>query len=105
MANLEVGGGPPRLNLVARPEYNIARTLPDELLRHDISDEELDMLCGSRTGGIREGMWAAIGTTAGAIPTGLSALVNYFVGPMAGKIARSATWWSPGPAVLPTCRR
>jgi hypothetical protein len=77
----------PRLNIVQHPEYNITRTLPDELLRHDISDEELAMLCGSRRDGVREGMWAAVGTFGGALPAGAAGLVAYSVGKDAGKLA------------------
>jgi hypothetical protein len=54
--------------------YAITRTMPDELLRHDISDEELEMLKNSRHDQLRAFAWAMIALAAGAAPAALNAL-------------------------------
>jgi hypothetical protein len=59
--------------------YVVMRTSPDKLLRHDISDEELDMLCQSRRENLDGGMWAALGTVAGSLPGAVSGIINYFI--------------------------
>jgi hypothetical protein len=59
------------------PGLTIRTTAPDELLRHDISDEELDMLCEARKDNLTEGLWAAIGACLGGLPSAIPALVNY----------------------------
>lgn len=40
--------------------YAIKTTMPDELLRHDISDEELDKLGDNQRGLFHEFMWASL---------------------------------------------
>lgn len=57
--------------------YTITRTKPAQLLRHDISDEELDMLCEGRKDRVWEGMWAAVGVALGSIPSSVAALGKY----------------------------
>lgn len=57
--------------------FNIRTTLPDELLRHNISDEELTMMSDSKRDNIWEGMWVAIGSTIGFLPSGVSILFAF----------------------------
>lgn len=54
--------------------YTVSRTSPDELLRHDISDEELGALGDMRRDYIWEGKWVAMGVALGAGPNCISAL-------------------------------
>jgi hypothetical protein len=58
-------------------DYTIACTMPDQLLRHNISDEELDMLCEGRRDNVWEGMWVAIGLLVGSLPSAANALWKY----------------------------
>ena len=60
--------------------YNISRTTPDELLRHDISDEELNVLGDMRRDYLWEGMWVALGITVGVAPACLEALIESYGG-------------------------
>jgi len=45
--------------------YNIERTAPDRLLRHDISDEDLDMFMSARRDGLFELMCVFFGVALG----------------------------------------
>ncbi|MBW3098076.1 hypothetical protein [Pseudohoeflea coraliihabitans] len=64
-----VGGGGDSL------DYTITRTAPESLLRHDISDEELDVLIGDDSRPFEKDiLWAAIGTAAGAIAPAIQAV-------------------------------
>lgn len=56
----------------------IATTMPDELLRHNISDEELQALVDMRRDYLWEGMWVALGIALASSPTAITFLVNYF---------------------------
>jgi hypothetical protein len=61
--------------------FPIRTTLPDEVLRHDISDEELDMLGDTKRGFFHEFMWAAFSGAIGAGPAALHSIgMAYFVG-------------------------
>lgn len=60
--------------------YIISRTTPDELLRHDISDEELNMLGDMRRDYLWEGMWVALGITLGVAPASMFALITSYGG-------------------------
>lgn len=62
----------------AGERLSIFTTQPARILRHNISDEELDMLCEGRRDFVLEFLWIAIGTFVGSSPTALSALVDYF---------------------------
>lgn len=58
----------------------VKTTMPDELLRHNISDEELQVLADMRRDHLWEGMWVALGIFLGFIPTVFSAIKNaYFI--------------------------
>lgn len=70
-ANALIPAEPPPLG------YKITRTKPDQLIRHDISDEELDMLCEGRKDHVWEGMWTALGVALGTIPTSLANFGKY----------------------------
>ena len=56
--------------------YKISRTLPDEIVRHDISDEELTLLADARIDYQWEGMWVALGISLGAAPTAVPAILR-----------------------------
>jgi len=57
--------------------YAIRRTVPDELVRHDISDEELDMLCNGGADRAYNAMWAFFGIAGGAISGALGAISRF----------------------------
>lgn len=60
--------------------FTISTTVPDELLRHDISDEELDLLCETRRDNIWEGLWIATGLALGGVPSTIPAVLTYVRG-------------------------
>ena len=66
----------PAISAAAAPPYSITRTRPDELRRHDISDEELGILYETRRDYLWEGMWVAAGVALGAAPTCATALIS-----------------------------
>ena len=76
-APLAGGELPPISTAPVAEGFAIATTAPDELLRHNISDEELDMLCESRSDGATEGCWVALGALAASAPAALPAMLNY----------------------------
>lgn len=77
----DVSGDIPATSGTGAP-YNIQETLPDELLRHNISDEELGMLGDLRRDYVWEGLWATAGIALGALPGSLDALITtYWSGP------------------------
>lgn len=49
------------------PKFPIRTTMPAELLRHDISDEELDMLDASKRDTLREAAWGFFGLGGGFV--------------------------------------
>lgn len=57
--------------------YAIRRTVPDELIRHDISDEELDMLCNGGADRAYNAMWAFFGMAGGAASGALGSLAKF----------------------------
>jgi hypothetical protein len=61
----------------SQTDYTIACTMPEQLLRHNISDEELSMLCEGRRDNVWEGMWVAVGLFVGCGPSAVSAMVDY----------------------------
>lgn len=63
------GGIPPR----------IVTTQPDQILRHSISDEELDMLCDSRTDMVLELLLISVGAIIGTLPAAVPAMASYFL--------------------------
>lgn len=58
--------------------YVVERTAPAQLLRHDISDEELGILSDMRRDHIWEGMWASMALAVGAAPNAIAALWNCY---------------------------
>jgi len=56
----------------------IVTTQPERILRHTISDEELDMLCDSRTDLVLEILLVSVGATLGTVPAALPAMYSYF---------------------------
>lgn len=54
--------------------YKFVRTAPDVLLRHDISDEELSMLCSDNRPLVQDIMWVAVGTFGGSLVPAISAV-------------------------------
>lgn len=65
----------------------IFTSLPEKIQRHNISDEELDMLCESRTDFVLEIMLIAAGTAIGTVPSALSSIYYYFSTGKSDKIA------------------
>ena len=59
--------------------YSIMRTSPEELLRHDIADEELSVLEDTRRDYLWEGKWVALGIACGAAPSSISILFKAFI--------------------------
>lgn len=60
----------------------IVTTAPDILLRHNISDEELSLLGGTRSAGLYEGAWACVGIFAGSVlPAGEALQKAYWATP------------------------
>jgi len=51
---------------------------PDKIQRHDISDEELEMLCDNKKDYVTEILLAAAGGTIGSAASAIAALVSYF---------------------------
>lgn len=64
----------PTISAAPTAAYRVSRTVPDELLRHDISDEELDVLVDVRRDYLWEGMWAAGGIAAGSGKSAIESL-------------------------------
>lgn len=56
----------------------IDTTMPDRILRHNISDEELESLCAMSSSHLVEAMWVSLGTFLGFLPTSISAINNAF---------------------------
>jgi hypothetical protein len=58
-------------------DYVIACTVPDQIDRHDISDEELTMLVDPRRDRLSDQKWGYFGVCGGAAIPALTALFNY----------------------------
>lgn len=64
----------------ATAPYEILRTRPSILSRHDISDEELGVLGDMKRDYLWEGMWVALGAVLGAAPGAIAALFLSYTG-------------------------
>lgn len=64
---------------VGKQQLRIATTAPDTLLRHDISDEELEMIGGVKRDGFAEFMWAMVSLAVGAAPAGIEAIYKSYL--------------------------
>jgi len=51
---------------------------PDFIQRHNISDEELEMLCEGKKDLVLEFLWIAIGIFIGSLPSAVVAMANYW---------------------------
>ena len=56
----------------------ISTSLPDEIHRHNISDEELDVLCDPSRDELWETKWAAVGAFLGTAPSAIQTGWNYW---------------------------
>jgi hypothetical protein len=56
----------------------VLTTIPNSVLRHNISDEELEMLSSSHTSGIENFMWAMVGASFGAVSAAFRNVYNAF---------------------------
>ena len=54
-------------NKGSKPLIPTKTTAPEEIIRHNISDEELEMFLNSNRDGFSETMWACVGISAGVI--------------------------------------
>jgi hypothetical protein len=57
---------------------SIHTTLPDKLLRHSISDEQLEMFMTESKDGLSETFWGLVGAACAALPSSLEALYNSY---------------------------
>lgn len=78
---------PPHEGKFTAGGYSIACTMPDQLLRHNISDEELDVLCDPPRDDMRELKWAAFGALFSSIPGAADALLGYSPTEPVGRLA------------------
>lgn len=61
--------------------YQIVRTGPDEILRHDIGDDELTRLGEGQGGHLGDAFWAFLGAALGGATGGLGGLFRYLDNP------------------------
>lgn len=61
--------------------FPVLTSKPAAILRHDISDEELDDLSENKKDLVSEMFWAAIGVLFGAAPSGTTNIYKYFSNP------------------------
>lgn len=61
------------------PGIRVATTIPDELRRHNISDEELEMLTIESKDGLSEMFWGFAGAAAAALPSAAEAIWNAYI--------------------------
>lgn len=66
----------PRFSIGGSEGYKIARTYPDAIMRHDISDEQLTLLVSGNRSFQSDVMWAALGTAGGSLVPALSAIAS-----------------------------
>ena len=62
------------LSFDADASYNVNRTKPDFLLRHDISDEELTMIQTGNRRFMHDVLWVSLGTFVGALAPSVAAV-------------------------------
>lgn len=55
----------------------VVTSRPNHILRHDISDEELEMLCESKSDFVTEFIWVGLGGMLGSLPTTFVSLMGY----------------------------
>ncbi|WP_415717130.1 hypothetical protein [Roseibium sp.] len=69
-----------KFNLNTDPDSlpKIVTTHPEHILRHSISDEELDTLCDTKTDLVLEILLIAIGGVLGTLPTSIVSIIAYF---------------------------
>ena len=60
-----------------QPRFVVTR--PDMIVRHEISDEELETLCDSSPSPEQQIFWTALGGLTGALPGAVSAVAAYSV--------------------------
>ncbi|WP_312145253.1 hypothetical protein [Brevundimonas sp.] len=65
------------INVVASSGYDIERTGPRKIVRHDISDEELDQLCDGAASTLSTWLGVAAGGFFGSFPNAISALSSF----------------------------
>jgi len=58
--------------------FEIETTQPERLLRHDISDEELEILANNGSDGLSQAIWAFFGATLGALLPAADALYQAY---------------------------
>lgn len=58
------------------PGYAVHTTRPDFILRHDISDEELDVLTSETRTFMHDVIWGSLGAALGALVPAISAMAN-----------------------------
>ena len=67
-----------KINIGSDGSPPIFTTQPERILRHSISDEELDMLCDSRTDLVLEILLISVGAALGTLPAAIPAMGSYF---------------------------
>ena len=75
----EVPQEKPNISAEAPSRIKIFETRPDEILRHNISDEELSVLADSRRDYLWEGMWVALGFAFGMAPSSISTMKKWVI--------------------------
>lgn len=68
----------PRNGAIAGAGIPIETTRPERLLRHNISDEDLEMLAGLRREGLSEVFWGLFGASIVSLPPSIAALVDTY---------------------------
>ena len=78
MENNSSPGSGPRFHSEPNRLYKISLSQPDEIVRHDISDEELQMLSDLKRNWMMEAFWGFLGAALGAAKGGFSALFTAY---------------------------
>lgn len=79
MANNRSDQTGPRFGRESDHQYRITVSQPEEIVRHDISDEELTALSDVRGDYLWDGKWVAVGVCIGAAPRAIQAFVHAYV--------------------------
>lgn len=75
-----------KINLQQNPQhYTVEVSRPKKIVRHDISDEELDILCRGATGHRLEALWVSLGASISSAPSAVPALVKKWRGVKSGE--------------------